>query len=120
MSLNAFFRARRYDNLTCFGAEHPHSDTALVLKFTLWLALGDHEFLYISVIATVQEFKVTTMQNSTRCEICKVDTPDKESLACHILGKKHLRKLQHLQQKKDAEETGIYVTGLFSFVFYLF
>jgi hypothetical protein len=57
------------------------------------------------------------MQNPIRCAICEVDMPNKESLALHLLGKRHLRGLQLLEQKKVAEEKGIYVRGLSSFVF---
>jgi len=60
------------------------------------------------------------MQNPTRCEICKVDIPNKDSWTLHLLGKKHRRVVELLEQKKDAEEKGIYVRGLSNFVFSLY
>jgi hypothetical protein len=53
------------------------------------------------------------MQSPSRCEICKVDVP-RECWVSHLQGKKHRRGVLLLQQKRDAEEKGIYVKGLFS------
>jgi hypothetical protein len=67
----------------------------------------------ICFIAAVQELEITTMPNTSRCAVCKVDMP-RESWASHLQGKKHQRGVSLLQQKRDAEEKGIYVKGVFS------
>jgi len=57
------------------------------------------------------------MMSSAKCAICNVSVLDTESLKAHLQGKKHLRALQLEEQRRNAEEKGIYVRGLFSFVF---
>lgn len=59
------------------------------------------------------------MENPLKCEICKVDMPS-ECWLSHLQGKKHQRGVLFLQQKKDTEEKGIYVKGLFSILLCFF
>jgi hypothetical protein len=68
------------------------------------------------LIATVQKFEIT-MQRSTKCAVCNVSVLDTESWKAHLQGKKHLRALQLEEQRRNAEQKGIYVRGLFSFQF---
>jgi hypothetical protein len=67
---------------------------------------------FVSLIATVQRFEITM-----RCAICNVSVLDPESWKAHLRGKRHLRSIYLEEQKRDAELKGIYVRGLFSFVF---
>lgn len=47
--------------------------------------------------------------SSAKCAICNVSVLDTESLKAHLQGKKHLRALQLEEQRRNAEEKGIYV-----------
>jgi hypothetical protein len=71
---------------------------------------------FVCFNATFQRFEIT-MQSSTHCAICNVSLPNMESWKDHLQGRKHLRGVQLEEERRDAERRGIYVKGLFSFVF---
>jgi len=71
---------------------------------------------FVCLIATVRRFEIT-MQRSTNCAICNVSVLDMEAWKAHLQGKKHQRALHLEEQRRNAEQKGIYVRGLFCFVF---
>jgi hypothetical protein len=81
---------------------------------TIQAAIIIHSF--VCLIAAVQRFE-RTMQRSKQCALCNVCVLDTEAWKAHLRGKRHLKALRFEEQKKNAEQNGIYVRGLYRFVF---